>query len=153
MSLYNMLFGQNYFSHFYLAMLGLTPGDVGRFRDCFLQKTDEGDIRIVVYTRNGGGNREDYEGTTATLQDHPEYVTDFDDEFDCTYASYVFKVPAKWADVVRKMAESPDQQVDPGARFQKLLSDMQAGKDDDPAVAHALEVGKKILEPILKETK
>jgi hypothetical protein len=87
MSLYNLLFGRNPLAPFYLAILDLTPDDVGRFRDCFLQKTDEGDVRIVVYTRNGGGNRDDYAQITSDLQAHPEYVTDFDDDFDCTYAS------------------------------------------------------------------
>lgn len=54
MSLYNMLFGVNYKSAVILAVLGLTPSDVGRFRDSFI--TPEG--QIAIYTRNGGGNRD-----------------------------------------------------------------------------------------------
>jgi hypothetical protein len=152
-SLYNALFGRNPLSPFYLAILGLDIADVGRFRDCFLQKTDEGEVRIVIYTRNGGGNRDAYEEVTKNLQAHPEYVTDFDDDFDCTYASYVFKVPDKLIDTVKAFAERPDQNVDPGARFKDLLDKMQAGKDDDPTVKHAMEVGKKILEPIIDKLK
>jgi hypothetical protein len=148
-----MLFGRNPLSPFYLAILGLCPDDVGRFRDCFLQKTDEGEIRIVIYTRNGGGNRDDYAEVTEKLQAHPEYVTDFDDDFDCTYASYVFKVPARFTDTVKSIAERQDQHIDPGARFKDLLDKMQSGKDDDPAVKRALEVGKQILEPILSKLK
>lgn len=151
MSLYNLLFGRNPLAPFYLAVLDLCPDEVGRFRDCFLQKTDDGELRIVVYTRNGGGNRDDYAGTTAILRAHPEYVTDFDDDFDCTYASYVFKAPARFAETLKVLADRSDQNVDPGARFKDLLDKMQAGKDDDPAVKHALSVGKKILEPIIEQ--
>lgn len=150
MSLYNMLFGANPLGPFYLAVLGLAPGDVGRYRDCFLQKTDEGEGRIVIYTRNGGGNRDDYAGTTATLQDHPEYVTDFDDEFDCTYASYVFKIPERYKEALKPMLEDPTQQVDPGARFQELIAKLNSGDKSDPQVAHAIEMGTKILGPIIE---
>jgi hypothetical protein len=149
--MYNMLFGRNPLSPLWLTMLGLTTDDVGRFRDCFIQKTDAGDLRIVIYTRNGGGNRDDYAEVTEKLQAHKDYVTDFDDDFDCTYASYVFKVPEKFAAAAQAFADMPDQQVDPGARYKKLIDDMQAGKNDDPTVKHALEVGKKILEPIFAQ--
>lgn len=153
MSLYNALFGRNPLSTFYLALLDLSVNDVGRFRDCFLQKTDEGDTRIVIFTRNGGGNREDYADTTATLQAHPEYVTDYDDDYDSTYASYVFKVPEKFIETVKAFSERQDQNVDPGSRFKDLLDKMQAGKNDDPAVKRALEVGKEILAPIIGQLK
>jgi len=151
MSMYNLLFGSNKLGPFYLAILGLEKEETGRFRDCFLTKTDGGEDRIVIYTRNGGGNREDYEEVTAALRAHPQFVTDFDDDYDCTYASYVFKVPDHFAQAVRALAEkTPDQHIDPGARYQDLLAKMQAGKNDDPQVARALQVGQQILEPIIK---
>jgi hypothetical protein len=152
MSLYNMLFGRNPIAPLYLAFLGLSQSDVGRFRDCFVQQTDEGELRIVIYTRNGGGNREEYEDVTEALRAHPQFVTDFDDEFDCTYASYVFKVPPEFDEAVKTLVTTlPDQAVDPGARFQKLIGDLQANKTDDPKVKRALEVGEQILAPILKQ--
>lgn len=151
MSLYNMLFGRNPMSPFYLSMLGLCPDDVGRFRDCFLQQTDEGEERIVIYTRNGGGNRDSYEDVTEKLRAHPEFVTDFDDDFDCTYASYVFKVPEKFKEKIKILSDMPHQHVDPGARFKEMLEKLQSGNMDDPEVRHAVEVGKKILEPIIEQ--
>jgi hypothetical protein len=152
MSMYAMLFGRNPIAPLYLAFLGLSQSDVGRFRDCFVQQTDEGDLRIVIYTRNGGGNRDDYAGTTEALRAHPEFVTDFDDDFDCTYASYVFKVPLEFEEAVKKLTASlPDQTVDPGTRFQQLIKDLQANKTDDPRVKHALEVGEQIIAPILQQ--
>lgn len=48
-----MLFGKNQQSEVILACLGLTEGDCGRFRDCYVD-----DDQIVIHTRNGGGNRE-----------------------------------------------------------------------------------------------
>jgi hypothetical protein len=51
---------------------------------------------IVVYTRNGGGNRDDYAETTDRLQAHPFYIEDYDDDFDRTYASYVFQFPPEF---------------------------------------------------------
>lgn len=65
---------------------------------------------LRVHTRNGGGNREcwhdedavtDEHGlvdgcvgcTNEKLQQHPWYLTDRDDRFDCTYADFLFQVP------------------------------------------------------------
>ena len=92
--------------------MGLKEGDFYRFRDCYLDESG----RIAVYTRGGGGNREcfceDYEpekmtdeslgekhnpGCVSVMQSknrkHPDYLTDDDDDFDCTYATFYFKVP------------------------------------------------------------
>lgn len=167
MSLYNMLFGQSANADALLAVLGLTRGSVGRYRDCYL--TEDG--RIAVYTRNGGGNREcchaydpeygdpecknepyqktvkerlflakadwpngkapgnwftsrdgvwgcEYNGPndvvetwhrclapdseecgcygcviTYRLPKHPLYLSDEDDDYDCTYATIYFRIP------------------------------------------------------------
>jgi hypothetical protein len=77
--LYNMLFGVNPASHVILATLGLNVRDVGRFRDCYVANGE-----IAVYTRNGGGNREEYQEIIDKLAEHPCYLRDADDEFDCT---------------------------------------------------------------------
>lgn len=55
MSLYNLLFGTNPQADVLLAALGLSRGDVGRFRDTFIDGQRQ---LIAVYTRNGGGNRD-----------------------------------------------------------------------------------------------
>ena len=57
MSLYNALFGTNAFAGLILSMLG-EKFNPGRFRDAHIDRSEEGDPRIVIYTRNGGGNRE-----------------------------------------------------------------------------------------------
>ena len=86
MSLYNMLFGMNPDADKLLSLLDATRDDFGRFRNVYV---DDG--YIVVHTRCGGGNREDY--FPEWVEDHPWYSHDADDDFDCTYADIFFKVP------------------------------------------------------------
>jgi len=88
MSMYNMIFGSNPDTEDILKFLGKTQGDFGRFRSVYLE-----DGFIVVHTRNGGGNREDYEDVFDEMSEHPWYSHDADDDFDCTYANIYFKVP------------------------------------------------------------
>jgi hypothetical protein len=89
MSMYNMVFGVSPAAPLLMAALNLKAADVGRFRDCYL--TDAGEI--AVYTRNGGGNRDDYQDVFDALEKHPQYLRDEDDDFDCTYATIYFSVP------------------------------------------------------------
>ena len=120
MGLYNMLFGVNPAFPILLSSLNLSyhgeklqiDGDYspGRFRNIFLE-TDGS--KVVLYTRNGGGNRDCWDAgeecETATkpeehnhgcvayinwkLTQHPLYIRDYDDDFDCTYASFEFNLP------------------------------------------------------------
>lgn len=101
MSMYNMMHGVNPASDILLAMLGLKKEDTGRFRDVFLN--EEG-TEISVFTRNGGGNRDTYQEVIDKLAQHPNYIKDFDDDFDCTYATIVFKTPEKALSLTKKMA-------------------------------------------------
>ncbi len=144
MSLYNSLFGLNPAAHFLLSALGLTTADVGRFRDCYLQQEGE-ELRIVIYTRNGGGNREAYEGVTAALQAHRCYLDDRDDDFDCTYASYFFAVPEKFKSAMGVFAA---ETVEPGQKWNNLIEGLKKGDVNDPVVKNAIEVGQSILQQI-----
>lgn len=88
MSLYNMINGVNPATFFILPMLGEKhPDNYPRFRDCFVDNNE-----IHVYTRVGGVNR-NCEFGEEELQQHPNYLRDFDDEYDSTYATYVFSIP------------------------------------------------------------
>ncbi len=86
MTLYNILFGKNPNTKDILAVLGLDEVDIERFRDCYVD-----DDKIVIFTRTGGGNREDF--PNKKLVEHPSYLYDEDDEFDNTYAYYYFSIP------------------------------------------------------------
>ena len=83
---------------FVLPMLGKHPDEYPRFRDCFIGDDERPELKdhIHVYTRTGGGNREGYEVENQAMREMPGFVTDYDDGFDCTFASWVFRVPERW---------------------------------------------------------
>ncbi|SRR5713101_3719560 len=140
MSLYNMLHGKNPIADMLLAMINLTGADVGRYRDYYLNELG---TEICVYTRNGGGNREGY---MPDFSGHPYFLRDADDDFDCTYATLYFAVPPEFAGVCKQLADQSDTRT--GAqKFEQLMSDLDAGKDN-ASVSRALGVGKKIIDPI-----
>lgn len=91
MSLYNMMNGYNPSCLLFLPMLGRKPEEYPRFRDCFL--TEE--MNIAVYTRVGGNNRGCGYGEEELYKDE-HFLETYDDDFDCTYATYEFSVPEKW---------------------------------------------------------
>jgi len=143
MSLYNILFGKNQYADLLLATLGLKQSDCGRFRDCY---PSEDGTKIIVHTRNGGGNREEYQSVIDELADHPCYVSDNDDDFDCTYADIIFRVPDGAEAFVKSVADATDT-TPPAERWKKLLADMQSGKDS-AVVSRAMDVGKQIFSAI-----
>lgn len=98
MSFYNMLFGQNSNSAVILALINLKESDIERFRDCHIRKED-----IIIYTRTGGGNREDY--PNEILTNSPYYLRDKDDDDDNTYATFYFKFPEELKDDIVKFLD------------------------------------------------
>lgn len=91
MSLYNMVNGFNPACVFIMPMLGKKQDEWPRFRDCFVSQ----DGNIEIYTRVGGANRGCGFGEEELYKD-PNFITSYDDDFDNTYATYVFSVPEKW---------------------------------------------------------
>lgn len=115
MSLYNLINGVQQETFFFLPMLGKHPDEYPRFRDCCIGRLENdavdkdqfgipvkirncvpGAREISVYTRVGGGNREEYSDEIAALRAHPNYVMDYDDSFDSTFATFVFSAPKQW---------------------------------------------------------
>ena len=121
MSLYNMLFGINPDTNQLMEILGKTTADFGRFRNVYLE-----DGCIVVHTRNGGGNREDYEDVFEEMSEHPWYSHDEDDSFDCTYANIYFKIPENHKDfmAIRNLNEGQR----PQEQWAGILAAMEALK-------------------------
>lgn len=122
MSMYNMIFGMNPDANKILELLGKTQGDFGRFRSVFLE-----DGYIVVHTRNGGGNREDYEGVFEEMAEHPWYSHDEDDSFDCTYANIYFKVPEGKEETLVAL-HNFDKGANPAHQWAELFATMEALK-------------------------
>lgn len=122
MSMYNMLFGMNPDSDKLLSLLGKTAGDFGRFRNVYME-----DGFIVVHTRNGGGNREDYEDVFDEMSGHPWYSHDADDDFDCTYANIYFKVPED--DKAFVYLKGLNEGRNPSEQWAELFAHMEAMKN------------------------
>jgi hypothetical protein len=112
MSMYNMIFGINPNSDQLLDLLGATREDFGRFRDVYIS----GEY-IVVHTRCGGGNRDDY--FPEWVEDHPWYIRDEDCDFDSTYADIYFKIPED--DNTRSIIEALEQGNNPKDQWELLF--------------------------------
>lgn len=144
--MYNTINGNDENARELLLMLRLSPLDCGRFRDCYLSKDGE---RIIVYTRNGGGNREAYQDVFDKLSEHPNYIKDYDDDFDSTYASIEFSVPDKYKDRCKQLLETADTRT--GAeRMQDMLNAFDSDPDEamknNPALKNLVESFQRIVE-------
>lgn len=115
MSLYDMINGFDPACVFIMPMLGRKQDEYPRFRDCFVE-----DGKIAIYTRVGGGNRNCGFGEEKLYED-PYFVSTYDDEFDSTYATYLFDVPEKWKSDFDKILDSDWEHV--SEEYQKYLSD------------------------------
>jgi hypothetical protein len=118
--LYNMLFGENVSQKdFLFSILNLTQDDVGRYRDIYVVED-----YIVIHTRNGGGNREDYEDVFEALSQHPLYAYDEDDDFDCTYADIYFRYPDGYEEILSEMSKST---VTPSEKWKMMFAALNNG--------------------------
>lgn len=120
MSLYGLLFGENDNANDLQDIIKLENYNVGRYRDIYLRDYTPNSNEchysrlspgryIVLLTRNGGGNREDYEESINSLQSHPNYITDWDCDWDCTYAEFVFSIPSAFKDTLRDKKTAKDR--------------------------------------------
>jgi hypothetical protein len=146
MSLYNLLFGTNPFSNVLLQMLGVSRDDVPRFRDCFLN--EEG-TEIIIHTRTGGGNRDEYESENDALTLIGGYKFDADDDFDCTYADFHYAVPEACKSQVALMKDL-GAVTNPAERWQEVLDGLRSGDTSKPDVARAIAVGEQLMGQIKK---
>lgn len=135
MSLYNAIFGENQNADTLLAALNLRKEDIPRYRDCYL----EGD-EIVVYTRTGGGNREYYEAENQFLREMEGFISDEDDDYDCTFANFRYKASESILSTVAPSTAPKD-------KWASFMSDLESNKDT-PEVERAKRVGDKILNSI-----
>lgn len=115
--LYNSLFGEHSKAEDLLKLLGIAAGDVPRYRSCFWDGT-----HIVIHTRTGGGNRDDYEEENDHLTTLPGYVRDDDDDFDCTYANFYYLPPAEAEEALKAMPAD----ATPAEQWQRLFAAMKA---------------------------
>jgi hypothetical protein len=126
--MYNLINGVNPASFLILPMLGKHPEEYPRFRDCFVDK----DSNICIYTRIGGGNRENYKEEIEEMRYHSSFIKDFDDDGDCTYATFVFSVPEKWKIDFEKIMNNNIKNISKEYKTQmKKVYPKLAGKFDE----------------------
>lgn len=99
--LYNMLFGENSHASELLDILDLDRAMFGRYRDCFLNS--DGRI-IIVLTRCGGPNRQDFDDVFVRMRKHDRFIEDSDDPSDETYCYFTFEVPVLYLTQTRPLA-------------------------------------------------
>lgn len=116
MSLYGILCGESSNSKRLWKMLDLGKYEVGRYRNLSLV-----DGRIILLTRNGGGNREDHEDSFASLREHPNYMDDWDCNWDCTYAEIEFSIPEGFSDEIASMPADSDH----GVQFDAVIESLK----------------------------
>ncbi len=142
MGLYNVLFGVNPITPLLLKILDIDQPNgrykSGRFRDIHLNSDG---TKIILFTRNGGGNREHY--FPKNIRDHPNYLTDYDDSFDNTYAYIEFSMPEKFKKILGKVATGKEPEKI-SEKFQRVIEDLEKGKNTKET-RRAMEVGKKIF--------
>ena len=144
MSLYNNLFGTNPMAPLLLRILGIDQPDgkyrSGRFREIHLNA--EG-TKIILLTRNGGGNRESY--FPENIQGHPNYLTDYDDSFDSTYCYIEFSVPGRFQAALKKLApgKEPEKLHE---KFERVVKDLEQGK-----ATPETEKAERIMDEVLKK--
>lgn len=147
MSLYNQILGVHPFAKQLLSILGLNVSEYGRLRDVYLKKKDE-KLVIIVFTRNGGGNRETFETEVfEKLRKLPNYLCDYDDDFDSTYAYIEFSIPEKFIEVTEEIYQiAPEER---GIKLFMQIMDNVNGNSSNPYVNRAVEVSKELVEKIL----
>jgi hypothetical protein len=158
--MYNMLFGVNRVFPILLKALNLSyhgdklkiegEYDPGRFRDIYL--SGEGD-KITLFTRNGGGNREDYTEVIQKLQSHPLYIKNYDDDFDPTYAYFEFSVPDSLQEILDKLMEAQGgPPIGVSEKFSNLMAEMQSMMREqfeaDPRFKPLVNIVKQITEDV-----
>lgn len=97
-----MLHGYNTGVMWAIQMLELTE-QPPRFRDAYFDWADEAQTTpvVVILTRTGGGNREEYAEENGRMREIAGFISDRDDEFDSTFALFTYAVPARFTQAAK----------------------------------------------------
>ena len=109
----------------------------GRFRDIYFEAEEGSAPKIILYTRNGGGNREYYQYIFDLLEAHPLYITDYDDDFDSTYAYIEFRAPESIIKFFDGMKTGKLPNI--SEKFQAEIEAMEGGKEPNKQLMEIIE--------------
>lgn len=141
MSLYTQLFGENKEAKAILGFTNLTCEMFPRYRDVFL--ADKG-TNVIVYTRIGGPNRNDYKQQIKTIRQHKQFIKDYDDEYDNTYAYFKFKVLPEYLDTTKIMFDEEPLTV--WELFERHIENAKDPNSDE--YKKDLEIAEKLMKAI-----
>ena len=132
MSLFNMVVGTDPLSAIVTQLLGFTKesfSKIPRFRDAYID-ISVGDPKLVLLTRTGGNNRDDYVEENQQLREISGYIDDFDDDFDNTFSYWRYKVPEEHVDRVASLIKMGKEVgwkfPSPMDRFKNKIDQMRA---------------------------
>jgi hypothetical protein len=118
-----MIFGTDPNAGLFLGIIKVDPRIVPRFRDCFYN----GEY-IIVHTRTGGGNREEYKAENQKLRESPLFDHDEDDDYDSTFANFYYRVPEELQELFAEKREEIKSPM-PKEKWQAVLDKLKGGKD------------------------
>lgn len=143
MSMYDLALGDGHQAargQILLSFLAYKEGQplrVGRFRDAWIEQDPADGLRIAVYTRNGGGNRDRScadevphcgQCSGCVMEDlpqHPLYLRDADDSFDSTYATVYFRFPDTIPEDLRgALVEVAVEPVDMAQKWREAIEEV-----------------------------
>jgi hypothetical protein len=108
--MFNMVAGVSPELKFVLGFLGFTTetrenfNKIPRFRDAYVIPGEP--HRLVIMTRTGGGNRADYAEENEWMKTIPGYVEDYDDDFDSTFAHWVYDVKPEFVEPLNRLVDN-----------------------------------------------
>lgn len=143
MSLYNELIDENPDAPVLIGFLGLNKEVFGRYRNIYLNAAGD---KIIVYTRCGGYNRAEWERVFEMMKKHPNYIRNYDDKDDNTYAYFEFTVPDKYKSTAQHMKPNKE----PLTVYEQFEDHIRKSKEnpDGPEAQKDIEIAKKIAEAI-----
>lgn len=136
MSLYDIAVGTHPAMTVLLHALGATDEGkislIPRLRDVYLYPEE---IRIL--TRTGGGNRDEYAVDNEWLRSFDNFLRDWDDEYDSTYAWWAYSWPDSWRPQLQHMLETIQEEAPElmpeslRAPFEKAIQRIREGGNAD----------------------
>lgn len=147
--MYNTLFGVNNLARVCLAVIGgVDVTDFPRFRDAILIKDEEHGYAIEILTRTGGANRGQF--GDEELKSKPGYIKDWDDEYDSTYAHYLFSLDEDVRDnfnYEKAMADQSRKNLNLREMFENHFKEMgQPGTDANKKAEQMARGLKRLIE-------
>lgn len=142
--MYNTLFGANNAVLICLSLVDLDYKKIPRFRDAILRK-DGNKYVVEILTRTGGNNR--IYTDLSYLKCNLNYLNDYDDEYDSTYAHFIFSVCSNEDLLEELLSAQSRKSLNLREMFEKEFEEMKVPGTEAHERAAALAKGlEKVIE-------